>query len=293
MHKASMTKYEEEAIAGVTSGLIDLGQKVTFRARPLGVWQTLTSCITALERPYYFRDSMVEGIFRRFDHDHFFVAQGEHTIMVDLFDYTSPLGVVGTLADKLFIRHTLERLLKERNRKIKEIAESPAWPDYVAPGQSLLVSMPQGSSSGPEVRQEPTVPNGVAMPARLLPAIRLVVALTWLYEGLWLKIIRQAPHELAVVASAAGSLPVPVQPLTLLRLIGLGETLLGIGVLTGKHSRLLSRIQIALLVGMNGAGILFGKGSIEDPAGLVITNLPFALCIVALGSAQTPKETEP
>ncbi|HEX9988781.1 MAG TPA: DoxX-like family protein [Chloroflexia bacterium] len=293
LHKASMTKYEEAAIAGVTSGLIDLGQKVTFRARPLGVWQTLTSCISALERPYHFRDSMVQGVFRRFDHDHYFVAKDDRTLMVDLFDYTSPLGVIGVLADKLFIRHTLERLLKERNRKIKEIAESPVWPDYVAPGQSSLAGTLPGSSFGPGMRKESTVPNGVAMLPSLLPAIRLVVSLTWLYEGLWLKLIRQAPYELNVVASTAGSLPVPVRPLTLLRLIGLGETLLGIGVLTGKHSRVLSGIQIALLVAMNGAGILFGKRSIEDPVGLVIKNLPFALCIAALGTVRPTKEIEP
>lgn len=135
VHTASMTRYQETVIAGIASGLIDLGQTVTFRARPFGIWLTLTSCITALDRPAHFRDSMVQGIFRRFDHDHFFVPAPPGTIMRDVFNYTSPLGLVGALGDKLWVQRTLERLLTERNQKIKEIAESQEWPNYITPGQ--------------------------------------------------------------------------------------------------------------------------------------------------------------
>ncbi len=299
VHEASMQAYEEAAIAGVTSGLLDLGQRVTFRAKPLGVWQTLTSGIDALERPYHFRDRMVQGVFSRFDHDHFFVPQGQGTVMMDVFDYTSPFGLVGTLADKLFVQRTLERLLKERNRKIQEIAESAAWLTYLTPAQSSGVALPTRSGSARAAAQpsplsnERTMRTRYALPHRLVLAIRTVVALTWLYEGLWRKLIQQDPHELAVVESVGDALPAPVsvKPLTLLKLIGLAETLLGLAVVTGRHSRLLAGAQIALLVVMNGGGVLFGKGSIEDPLALAIRNLPFAACVAALGTSADTKES--
>ena len=59
VHQASTSQTEEEAIAGKTEGLMELGDEVTWRARHFGVRQTLTSRITAFERPNHFRDSMV------------------------------------------------------------------------------------------------------------------------------------------------------------------------------------------------------------------------------------------
>src|ERR1700731_686805 len=79
----------ERAVAGVTSGLIGLGQEVTWEATHLGVRQKLTSRITAFDRPRHFRDSQVQGPFRRFDHDHYFVAESETTVMKDVFDFTA------------------------------------------------------------------------------------------------------------------------------------------------------------------------------------------------------------
>jgi uncharacterized membrane protein YphA (DoxX/SURF4 family) len=121
-------------------------------------------------------------------------------------------------------------------------------------------------------------PNSVH-PA-LLAAIRLAVAAVWIYEGLWLKVVRPSPHELAVVASVAVG---PLSPSRLLFLIGWGEALLGVGVLSGLYSRFLAWFQGVLLVLMNGAGIAFAGGTIADPLGLVIHNLPFLLCMVILG----------
>ena len=49
VHVASTRHTSETAIAGRTSGLIELGEWVTWRAKHFGIWQTLTSKITELE----------------------------------------------------------------------------------------------------------------------------------------------------------------------------------------------------------------------------------------------------
>jgi ligand-binding SRPBCC domain-containing protein len=64
LHKVSTARTGEQAIAGVTSGLIGLGEEVSWRARHFGVWQQMTSRITAFDRPAYFQDTMVRGAFR-------------------------------------------------------------------------------------------------------------------------------------------------------------------------------------------------------------------------------------
>ena len=133
LHTHSTGATGERAVGGVTSGLLALGQEVTWRARHLGVWQTLTSRITAYDRPRHFRDSMVRGAFARFDHDHYFEPHGTHgTVMRDVFDYAAPLGPLGRVAERLFLTWYMRRFLERRNREIRTAAESDGWAQYVA-----------------------------------------------------------------------------------------------------------------------------------------------------------------
>jgi hypothetical protein len=44
--------------------------------------------------------------------------------MVDIFDYTAPLGPLGWLADGLFLRRYMTTLLRQRNAYLKRAAES-------------------------------------------------------------------------------------------------------------------------------------------------------------------------
>src|SRR5262249_35023673 len=130
IHSASSTG--ERAIAGRTSGLLDLGDQVTWQARHFGFQQTLTSRITSFDRPRHFRDSMVRGGFKRLDHDHYFTADGlGGTVMRDVFDYAAPLGILGRLAECLFLTLYMRRFLLARNRELKSIAESNSWQEFV------------------------------------------------------------------------------------------------------------------------------------------------------------------
>jgi ligand-binding SRPBCC domain-containing protein len=131
LHTASTTQTGECAVAGVTSGLIELDQEVTWRARHFGVWQTLTARITGFDRPRHFRDSMLRGAFERFDHDHFFTESDDGTTMRDVFDYSSPLGPLGWVADRLFLTRYLRSFLAVRNRVLKTVAESGRWREFL------------------------------------------------------------------------------------------------------------------------------------------------------------------
>jgi ligand-binding SRPBCC domain-containing protein len=109
----------------VATGLIALGEDVTWEATHLFVRQKLTARVTAFDRPIHFRDSQIRGPFLRFDHDHLFsVIDNKLTQMSDVFDYESPLGWIGRVADVLFLERYIRRFLERRNRFIKEAAEA-------------------------------------------------------------------------------------------------------------------------------------------------------------------------
>jgi ligand-binding SRPBCC domain-containing protein len=115
---------EEKAIAGVTQGLIELGETVTFRATHFGIRQSLTSKIIEFNRPYRFTDKMQIGAFKSMKHVHEFIEQGEGTIMKDTLEFQSPLGVIGTLVDLFVLKHYMKKFVKDRNHNLKAILES-------------------------------------------------------------------------------------------------------------------------------------------------------------------------
>ncbi|MCZ4319018.1 SRPBCC family protein [Aequorivita viscosa] len=131
LHKISTIQTNEEAIAGKTSGLIKLNESVTWRAKHFGIYQKLTSKVTEFDRPNYFADEMASGAFSEFKHEHHFADLNGETLMTDLFYYKSPLGVLGRLADKLFLKNYMTELLAERNRIIKEFAETDKWKSVI------------------------------------------------------------------------------------------------------------------------------------------------------------------
>lgn len=132
LHMESTSHTDERAVAGRTSGLISYGETVTWEATHFLLKLQLTSQIVEYDRPNHFRDSMVAGPFKRFDHDHDFETCGAETIMKDRFDYTSPLGPLGRIGDILFLKRYMANLLRIRNKVIQRVAKSPEYGRFVS-----------------------------------------------------------------------------------------------------------------------------------------------------------------
>jgi ligand-binding SRPBCC domain-containing protein len=127
LHKKALAHTQEEAIAGTTSGLIGLNETVTWKAKHLFRTRVLKSKISALQHPHSFTDEMVDGDFSHLKHDHHFKTVANGTLMIDLFNFESPYGALGKLANRVFLTNYLKNLLEQRNQMIKEYAESEKW----------------------------------------------------------------------------------------------------------------------------------------------------------------------
>lgn len=123
VHTKTTSKTNERAVGGTTSGLLELGDTVTWEAVHFGIKQRLTAQIIEMEKPNRFVDIMVKGAFHSFVHTHQFMEQGEGTIMIDQFQYKSPLGLIGVLADKLFLEKYMRKFIISRANELKKIAE--------------------------------------------------------------------------------------------------------------------------------------------------------------------------
>jgi ligand-binding SRPBCC domain-containing protein len=124
IHQQSASKSDEVAIAGVTSGLINLNETVTWRGKHFGFYLTHKSRITAMDLYNYFVDEMEEGKFKTFKHQHFFEEINEVTTMTDVLQYETPFGVFGKLFDVLFLKKHLTQFLLERNKTLKIVSEN-------------------------------------------------------------------------------------------------------------------------------------------------------------------------
>ena len=83
-------------------------------------------------RPYsFFRDVMVEGAFKFYQHDHYFAPMNDGTRVRDELRFAARKGFLGRLAEKLFLRRSLTRFLRRRNALLKRVAESDEWRRYI------------------------------------------------------------------------------------------------------------------------------------------------------------------
>lgn len=114
-HLASMAHSNERAVDGVSTGLIALGESVTWKARHFGITWTMTNTITDWDRPRSFIDEQRRGPFRSFRHVHRFEPDGEGTRMIDEIVYAAPFKSLGNAVDRLILNEYLRGLIIIRN----------------------------------------------------------------------------------------------------------------------------------------------------------------------------------
>ena len=127
LHKISQQDNNEEAVAGVTSGLIKQGESVTWKAKHQFKTRFMTVKITEMKSPDYFEDVMEKGDFKLYRHKHYFKEVKNGTIMIDELEFETPYGMIGSLLNRIHLTSYMHKLLQQRNETIREYAETLKW----------------------------------------------------------------------------------------------------------------------------------------------------------------------
>jgi len=116
--------------------------------------------------------------------------------------------------------------------------------------------------------------------------IRVSIALVWLYEGLWCKLLGRAPHQKSVV----GSVPFFEARFAhfFLMTIGAVECAFGVWTLAGWQLWWAALAQTAFLATLNAGGILWARRIIHDPAGMVVKNFVFVILMWVAAAQPSP-----
>jgi ligand-binding SRPBCC domain-containing protein len=96
---------------------------------------THTSLIDRYDPPHYFRDVMIKGHFRSFEHEHFCeLTEENRTVMRDRLRFSAPFGVAGIITEHFLLRRYFIKFLQARNGAIRRVAESPTqeWRHYLS-----------------------------------------------------------------------------------------------------------------------------------------------------------------
>jgi ligand-binding SRPBCC domain-containing protein len=131
LHKKSLAHTREEAIGGTITGLLELNESVTWKAKHLGKTRFLKSKLVEFEKPGRFTDEMLQGDFKKLKHEHHFKQVENGTIMIDIFQFESPYKSLGRFINRLFLTSYLKNMLEKRNLVIKECAESEKWKQFL------------------------------------------------------------------------------------------------------------------------------------------------------------------
>jgi ligand-binding SRPBCC domain-containing protein len=127
LHKESMEKYKEEAVAGTRFGLIEKDETVTWRARHFFKNRLLRVKVTEMKKHEMFVSEQVQGDFKRMKHEHYIKPCDNGSLLIDLFHFETPYGALGRWFNNLYLTNYMKALLEKRNNFIKQFAEGERW----------------------------------------------------------------------------------------------------------------------------------------------------------------------
>lgn len=127
LHKRYLSKIKGIIVGGVTSGLMVMGDTVTWKADYLSKTRVLKLKMTSFDRMHSFTVEQASGDFKTMQHEQFFKPVRNGTIVITLFHFEIKYGIMGTIFNKYYLTGHMRNLLEQRNKLIKEYAESQKW----------------------------------------------------------------------------------------------------------------------------------------------------------------------
>lgn len=111
--------------------MLQVGDCVECQMGLFGIKRSYESRVEVI-RPYtYFREVMTGGIFRYCEQDHHFATMNDGTRIRNEIRFSARLGALGRPLEMTLLRASLKKMLADRNARLKKIAESNEWQNYL------------------------------------------------------------------------------------------------------------------------------------------------------------------
>ena len=112
-------------------------------------------------------------------------------------------------------------------------------------------------------------------PRGVITALRLATAAVWLTFGVVFKLLGVVPRHRAIVAAVVGE--AAATPVTLL--VGAGETVLGLWILSGRRPRTCAAVQTLAIATMNAVELSVARELLLAPVAMVCANILFLAAV--------------
>ncbi len=98
------------------------GMIITYKVSPIfKIPMNWVTEITHMQKNKYFVDEQRVGPYKIWHHQHLFEIKDNGVLMTDIISYKLPLGLLGNLVHRLFIRKQLESIFSFRFDKMNQI----------------------------------------------------------------------------------------------------------------------------------------------------------------------------
>tara|TARA_Y100001968_G_C19428280_1_gene755611 strand:+ start:568 stop:1062 length:495 start_codon:yes stop_codon:yes gene_type:complete len=98
------------------------GMMIEYKVSPiLGIPINWLTEITHIQDKIFFIDEQRSGPYKLWHHEHFFIKKNNGIIMKDIVTYIPPFSIIGTIANKVFIKKQLNEIFDYREAKIDQL----------------------------------------------------------------------------------------------------------------------------------------------------------------------------
>jgi len=127
LQKKAMEKIGARQIRGVSSGLLSDNEIVLWAIRMWRKEVFFSLKITESTAGHFIREEMMQGGLESFKHLRHFKHIQNGTLVIDEIFYTMPKKFWSVWIDRLWLNKTLYTLLEERNKILRDYAETNKW----------------------------------------------------------------------------------------------------------------------------------------------------------------------
>jgi ligand-binding SRPBCC domain-containing protein len=98
------------------------GQIITYFVKPIaGIPLRWVTEITTVKQPLFFVDEQRFGPYKFWHHQHWFEETEGGVKMTDVVHYALPLGFIGRIANRLFVKKQLDSIFNYRIKVVEEL----------------------------------------------------------------------------------------------------------------------------------------------------------------------------